>query len=920
MECFPIAMATDARPVPASPPLPSPESARSRTLGLAVAPSGHPYLEPEAGASDLTAAAAARITRAFARGDCHGLLHLGAVEVATALPASLAFGRELAQHFMTRLCAVVDLSSQWDRIDVPAPGAVLAHLAESVPPMRGAEYLNLTRLEMLWNGLLATARSQIAAEGGNLQAWLQRQHASWNLVGRVCFHLAENKNSVETPFAFLATYVPGLSLQSRVQHQPLGRALQAYAGANDRDALLALLLPVHKAAAQSPWLQALVDSGKIFQPNAWTPAQAHQFLQTTALIEACGIVVRIPDWWHRRQPPRPQVRVNIGARAAGLGLQTLLDFDVALTLDDEVLSAGDWAQLMAAGDSLVQLRGRWIEVDREKLDGVLAHWEKVQRASADDGITFLEGMRLLAGASVDDAATTALPPATADWSTVVAGDWLAKVLDDLRHPHGGGEAVDPGDALKAQLRPYQQDGVQWLWWLNRLGLGGCLADDMGLGKTVQIIALLLLAKREADPGPHLLVLPASLMRNWQAEIERFAPSLRTLVAHPSMPQADKPLDRIDVVITSYGSLLRLPWLLATQWSVVVLDEAQAIKNPGARQTQAAKALKSRVRFALTGTPVENRLGDLWSIFDFICPGLLGSDQAFRRFARRLEADEHVDYAPLRKLVQPYILRRMKTDRRIIADLPDKTELKAYCTLSRLQASLYAQAVDALAEQIATLDGIARRGAVLAFLMRLKQVCNHPSQWLGDGGYAPDDSGKFARLRELAEAIDARQEKMLVFTQFKEMTAPLAAFLEGVFGRAGLVLHGGTPVKMRQGLVDRFQEELGPPFFVLSIKAGGTGLNLTAAAHVVHFDRWWNPAVENQATDRAYRIGQRKNVLVHKFICRGTVEEKIDALIEAKQGLSDSLLAGGGEIKLTEMSNEALLQMVRLDLNSAMDER
>jgi non-specific serine/threonine protein kinase len=573
---------------------------------------------------------------------------------------------------------------------------------------------------------------------------------------------------------------------------------------------------VNKAAGQSPWLKSLVDSGAIFHPIAWTPAEAHQFLKNIPIFEACGIVVRIPDWWKPRQPPRPQVRVTIGNRAAGLGLDAMLDFNVSLSLDGEELSRAEWEQLLAAGDGLVRLKGRWIELDRDKLDGVLAHWKKVQRDAADDGRSFLDGMRLLAGAAVEGNGKADLPASAAGWSAVVAGDWLKDVLEGLRNPRGDAQ---PGPELKAQLRPYQRDGVRWLWWLNRLGLGGCLADDMGLGKTVQVLALLLQAKREADPGPHLLVLPASLIGNWQAEIARFAPSLRILIAHPSAMSgkalASLPAERlaeVDVVITSYGSLIRMPWLSETRWSMVVLDEAQAIKNPGARQTQAAKALKSRVRLALTGTPVENRLGDLWSLFDFICPGLLGSDKAFSRFARRLEQDEHADYAPLRNLVQPYILRRLKNDKRIIADLPDKSEVKAYCPLSRLQASLYEQAVDALAKQIGTLDGIQRRGAVLAFLMRLKQICNHPSQWLGDGAYAPDDSGKFARLREIAEAIAARQEKVLVFTQFQEMTGPLVEFLQGVFGRPGLVLHGATPVKTRKSLVDAFQQEQGPPCF------------------------------------------------------------------------------------------------------------
>jgi non-specific serine/threonine protein kinase len=909
-----------SRPTLAPSPLEIPEGLPE----LAISPTGRVHLERQPGKSELPPALAARIARAFERGGGHGLLHLGAVELAVWLPPSLAFGRDLAHLFMARLCAVPDLASQWASTTIAPPAAELAQLAAAVPPMTGAEYLDADRLEFLWTELQAAARAEIAAAEGDVRKWLQGKHPSWNLVGRICFHLAENKNDAHAPFAFLATYAIRVSSQSRVQHQPLGRALQEFAGAGNHATLLGLLLPVNKAAERSPWLKSLVDSGAIFHPIAWTPAQAHQFLRNIPIFEEAGIVVRIPDWWKPQQPPRPQVRVNIGNRAAGLGLDAMLDFDVALSFDGEDISDAEWAQLLAGGEGLVRLKGRWVELDRSKLDSVLQHWKKVQRATAGDGISFIEGMRLLAGAGIEGKGQSAIPASAAAWSTVVAGDWLQNVLEELRQPQGD---ADPGAALKARMRPNQEDGVKWLWWLNRLGLGGCLADDMGLGKTVQVLALLLLAKREADPGPHLLVLPASLIGNWQAESARFAPSLRSLVAHPSaMPGkalaalGAEQLAGVDVVLTSYGSLIRLPWLLDTRWSLVVLDEAQAIKNPGARQTQAAKALKGRVRLALTGTPVENRLGDLWSLFDFVCPGLLGSAKAFARFTRQLEQSEHADYAPLRKLVQPYILRRLKSDKKIIADLPDKTEIKAYCGLSRMQAQLYEQSVEALAKQIQGLDGIRRRGAVLAFLMRFKQICNHPSQWLGDGAYVPEDSGKFARLREIADTIAGRQEKVLVFTQFQEMTGPLAEFLQQVFGRPGLVLHGATPVKGRKALVDSFQQEQGPPFFVLSIKAGGSGLNLTAASHVIHFDRWWNPAVENQATDRAYRIGQGKNVLVHKFICRGTVEEKIDALIESKLGLSNTILEGGDETLLTEMSNDELLRLVSLDIGSAMEEK
>jgi non-specific serine/threonine protein kinase len=461
---------------------------------------------------------------------------------------------------------------------------------------------------------------------------------------------------------------------------------------------------------------------------------------------------------------------------------------------------------------------------------------------------------------------------------------------------------------------------------------------MGLGKTLQTLALLLKRKTEAgstESGqkrpqadaeaqalPNLLVVPASLLANWRAEIERFTPALSFVIVHPSEaeePQAllESPAGRrADLVITTYGMLARMEGLRQRAWNVVILDEAQAIKNAGTRQARAVKELKAQARFALTGTPVENRAGDLWSIFDFLNPGLLGSASAFSKFIRGRGDSDQPDYGPLRALTRPYILRRLKTDKRVIADLPEKTEVRAWCSLTKAQAALYQKSVSELAEALEAADGIQRKGLVLAFIMRFKQICNHPSQWLGDGGYAPEGSGKFARLRELAEEIAERQEKALVFTQFREITDPLLAFLGEVFHRPGLVLHGGTAVAQRRKLVESFQRDDGPPFFLLTVKAGGTGLNLTQAAHVIHFDRWWNPAVENQATDRAFRIGQKQNVLVHKFVCRGTIEERIDAVLEDKKALSAELLEGGGEKLLTEMSNNELLRFVALDLNRA----
>jgi non-specific serine/threonine protein kinase len=432
-------------------------------------------------------------------------------------------------------------------------------------------------------------------------------------------------------------------------------------------------------------------------------------------------------------------------------------------------------------------------------------------------------------------------------------------------------------------------------------------------------------KKSSSNKPSLLVLPASLLANWKTELERFSPSLRCLFLHSSqlnkramddMAKKSTALNNTDVVLTTYGTLMRQDWLQQQEWQLLVLDEAQAIKNPSARQSKAVKTLKAKSRIALTGTPVENRLSDLWSLFDFLNPGLLGSARRFKGFVKSLSERESDQYAPLRNLVSPYILRRLKTDRSIISDLPEKTEVSAYCGLSKAQAAQYQQAVKQLAKAIANTDGIKRRGLVLSYLLRFKQICNHPSQLLGDDEYDPKKSGKFQRLAQLCEEIASRQEKLLVFTQFREMTTPLANFLAQQFGQPGLVLHGGTPIKQRQKRVEQFQDEEGPPFFILSLKAGGTGLNLTEASHVIHFDRWWNPAVENQATDRAFRIGQKKNVLVHKFICQGTVEEKIDALINEKTALANDLLEGGADTLLTEMDDKALLNLVSLDIEKA----
>ncbi len=897
------------------------------TLELVLSPAGQLRLEPgpppSNGDGPLDESSSRRLQAAFAKGSSEGLLQLASTQAQSPLPAPFSYWRAFAARFLTALCHAPEPANGEPGATPPPAPDELAQLVLAAPLLRGAEYLSASVLEGLWRLLDRQARAEAAA--GGLAAWLQTRAPLWHRVGRVCFHLAENKRDPERPFAFLATYAPRVSTLGRVEYQPLSKALEEYAGTKNKPGLERLLRPVQLAAEKSALARELVETGEVFHPLAWTAEDAYRLLKDAPALEESGLLLRLPDWWRKR--PRPAVRVTVGdSLSGGLGAGAVLDFRVEAALEGEVLTEAEWRRLAQAESGLVLLKGRWVEVDREKLAEAMAHWRNVGRSAEENGLSFIEAMRLLAGAPIDMAADEG-EDARRDWAFVEAGRDLAGILKQLREPSPlESGALDGG--LKAELRPYQRAGTGWLRFLTRLGLGACLADDMGLGKTVQVLALLLLLRRESEARPEaarssLLVLPASLLANWRAELARFAPSLRARFIHPSeMPAAelaalarapDEGLAGVDLVLTTYGMLPRQPWLKERRWRLALLDEAQAIKNPATRQARAVKELKAEARVALTGTPIENRLSDLWSLFDFLCPGLLGTLKEFDAFARSLESGAGEGFAPLRALTRPYILRRLKTDPAVISDLPAKTEVRAFCRLTRRQAVLYEQSVQELKRRLDGLEGIQRRGAILAFLTRLKQICNHPAQWLGSGGYAPEHSGKFVRLRELAEELAARQDRALVFTQFRELTGPLAELLAGVFGRPGLVLHGATPVGKRKALVDAFQREDGPPFFVLSLKAGGTGLNLTAASHVIHFDRWWNPAVENQATDRAFRIGQRRNVLVHKFVCAGTIEEKIDALIQGKTALAKDLLEGGTQALLTEMKDEELLKLVALDM-------
>ncbi|QUH01171.1 DEAD/DEAH box helicase [Saccharopolyspora erythraea] len=633
---------------------------------------------------------------------------------------------------------------------------------------------------------------------------------------------------------------------------------------------------------------------------------AYDFLTHSALLDQAGYGVLLPAWWGRTHELGLKLTASgrgtsgVVAKEDGFGLDALVDYRWDLALGGERLTEAELSDLAAAKVPLVRVRGQWVQVDRRRLAAGLAFLERTGTGRMTAGDVLAQ-----AALHPDDAAHPM--PVT----EVSADGWLGDLLSGQVERHL--EPIDPGPAFTASLRPYQRRGLAWLAFLDRLGLGACLADDMGLGKTVQLLALESLARR----GPTLLICPMSLVGNWQREAARFAPGLSVHVHHGAdrLTGADlvETAAEHDLVITTYALATRDADTLAeVGWDRVVLDEAQNIKNSASRQSQVIRALPARHRVALTGTPVENRLAELWSIMDFANPGVLGSVHTFRaRFAVPVERDGDTEAAErLRRVTGPFVLRRLKTDPSIIGDLPEKFEMRQLCNLTAEQASLYQAVVDDMLRRIDESEGMERRGLVLATMSKLKQVCNHPAQFLGDGSPLPGRSGKLARLEEILEEALADGDKALCFTQFAGFGGMLVPHLSARFDTEVLYLHGGTPKKQRDAMVERFQSADGPAVFVLSLKAGGTGLTLTGANHVIHLDRWWNPAVEDQATDRAFRIGQRRDVQVRKLTCIGTLEEKIDRMLEDKKALAQ-LVVGAGEHWLTELSTGRLRELLTL---------
>ena len=801
----------------------------------------------------------------------------------------------ISTAFFRELTEIPELEMARDEVEVKLSEDRMAELLAATPYAIGTEYVNKNWLNKQFSGLLQIYRREIKAYSGTVAMYLEERNQNLHVPERIFLHLVENKD-VDYPFAFLATYA-SRQADGSIRHMPLQYALTEYR--SDKEKLLVLLSGLNRAAEVSPMIAEFMASGEMFHPLRLTSKEAFSFLKDIEKIEQVGILCRIPNWWRKRNSML-SVQVQLGEkRPAMLGFDALVSLQPSLTVDGVSLTQQDIQDLLNQTDGLALLKGKWIEVNHEKLKKLLDAMEGVP-----ENLSFREAMQLEMGNN----------RIMADVGVIVSnGEWLSGMLTKLKNP-GRIRAVPVPKTLHASLRPYQKDGYNWLRYMNQLNFGACLADDMGLGKTLQVLTFLEKMRKDTPKARVLLIVPASLIGNWQKEKDKFAPdmSMHVLYGKSSASLSEELAgEEAFLTITTYGMAAKVEGLKDVEWDCLILDEAQAIKNPTTKQTREIKKIKAAMRIAMTGTPIENDLTNLWSLFDFLNHGLLGSSKEFHEYCKGLESNPQ-GYARLKAIVQPFMLRRVKTDRQIISDLPEKIEMIDYAALSKRQTVLYRKAVADMEQKVLESEGIERRGIVLATITKLKQICNHPAQYLGQEDYAAADSGKFELLKELCETIYEKRERVIVFTQFKEITEYLANYLTGIFHAKGYIIHGGTPVKRRAEIVEAFQGERYVPFVVLSVKAAGTGLNLTRANHVIHYDRWWNPAVENQATDRAFRIGQTKDVMVHKLVSQGTIEEKIDQMIHSKKELAENVIGSGSEKWITELSNEELFSLLRLE--------
>lgn len=809
----------------------------------------------------------------------------------------------LADAFVKKLTEAPELESAREQTRVSFTEEEIEDLLLKVPFVLHSEKVTPHWLFDFFSKLNAVFARDSENYPGTMRQYFTSLNPDLQTAEKLCFQIVENPEDERYPFAFMVTYTRKEE-NGRVHHVPLYQALQEYDADDPR--LLSLLSSLSKACEISELIDEMTVSGELMHPLRLTVPEAFSILKTVDELQKIGIACRVPNWWKKKSS---SVSMNVsmnGKKDSLFGLNSLIELKPSLMVNGHKLTKAEIRQLLASEEGLMRLKGEWVEVDHEKLQELLSAMEEVSGS-----LSLADLLRREGGLEGEEAEEEAV--------TVTQNAFLKKLLEKMRQPALQKPLKTP-KGVHAELREYQKSGVSWLQTLGSNGFGALLADDMGLGKTLQILTYLEGIRQKNPDARILLIVPASLLGNWQKEAEKFVPGLPIRILHGKTSEKlaeDLEKEEAFLTVTTYGMASRLEELRKKDWEILILDEAQAIKNPNTKQTRAIKSIPARLHIALTGTPVENDLSNLWSLFDFTNRGLLGNRTQFTAYARKLQ-DHPEGYGRLKGMISPFLLRRVKTDPNIAPDLPAKTEIIDYVELTKKQSLLYHQQIEKLEQALSDKEeGTERKGLVLAALTHLKQICNHPDQFTGLGEFRPSESGKFEMLKEVVEPIRENRECVLVFTQYRSMVKELDAFLEKQFGRKGRIIDGSTPAALRTQYAEEFNEQkTWIPYMVLSLKAAGTGLNLVAASHVIHFDRWWNPAVENQATDRAFRIGQTKNVMAHKFVAKNTVEEKIEELMESKKALADSLIGQegeGAEKWLTEMSNEELINTLRIDL-------
>ncbi len=795
---------------------------------------------------------------------------------------SLGFLQHLAKQFLRRVLDSEELNFgivTYTQMSIPEIEALMPY----VPMIIGHEFIDsswILNQQFKFNELL---KQEIEISGKEPIEYLISKGIDLVIPSRIYFHLVENMERTEYPFAFLATYTAKHG--NKIVHFPLKNALSEFR--DNTKALDLLISSLNKAARESVFVTKYLESGDIYFPVKMSEEDAYSFLKEVDIFEKCGIVCRIPKWYTESQS---KIRIDMDEKmlfSGGYLSQAKLNyFSPNLVYKGVEISVQDAKTLLEQKEGLEFIKGRWVDNDHHELKMLLDEYELY----SGDGTTLLEILRSKAGINASDTECPICVEFTRE-------DWLQRYI---------GKCFEQSKLPKkfdSILRTYQKDAFSWLWGMYNLGFGVCLADDMGLGKTVEVISFLIKYHNTKD-GHVLIIVPATLIANWQDEVNKFAPEMDVFVLRGSNVPKEGTYKSF-ITITTYQTAMRADYLNTVYWDVIILDEAQAIKNYYTSQTKRIKSLNAGMKIAMTGTPIENNVLELWSIFDFLNPGLLGSREQFKKlYASNPEAHKRI-----KELIQPFVLRRVKTDKSIISDLPEKNEIDVIINMTKDQIVLYNKVIEDMNNAIASLKD-KRQGQILVLsaMMKLKQICNHPSQYYGLQDYEEQMSGKFIELRNICETIYAKREKVLVFTQFKEIIPALNSVLENVFHQAGATIDGDTNMARRNQYVTEFQSGL-YPYMVLSLKTAGVGLNLTATQNVIHFDRWWNPAVENQATDRAYRIGQKNDVTVYKFVTANTIEEVVNSMLKDKQNMADEYINDLDNNVLSKLSTEELLRVV-----------